>query len=95
MFKELEQPNLNERKKSHSQTRSPKKQKLKSTFVDEVLKKVDDEAILEKLNKKSIWETLGLQNLEKEKIVFGLATQQLNQAYSLLKEPLETGKNLS
>lgn len=61
---------MNLRRKSYSPTRSRKQQKLKSIFVEEVLKKVDDEAIIEKLNKKSIWETLGFQNPEKEKIVF-------------------------
>lgn len=61
---------MNLRRKSYSPTRSRKQQKLKSILVEEVLKKVDDEAIIEKLNKKSIWETLGFQNPEKEKIVF-------------------------
>ena len=61
---------MNLRRKSYSPTRSQKQQKLKTIFVEEVLKKVDDEAIIEKLNKKSIWETLGFQNPEKEKIVF-------------------------
>ncbi len=66
----MDQPNFNLRRKSYSPTRSLKQQKFKSIFVEEVLKKVDDEAIIEKLNKKSIWETLGFQNPEKEKIVF-------------------------
>lgn len=61
---------MNLRRKSYSPSRSRKQQKLKTIFVEEVLKKVDDEAIIEKLNKKSIWETLGFQNPEKEKIVF-------------------------
>jgi hypothetical protein len=61
---------LNLRRKSYSPSRSRKQQKLKTIFVEEVLKKVDDEAIIEKLNKKSIWEALGFQNPEKEKIVF-------------------------